>query len=86
MRDHREEFPIGKMAKVLKVSRSGYYRWLQGHLGKRALEKEVLRKEIRILFVKHKGRYGSPRIREDLKEMGYCCSRIRVSKIMKEED
>jgi len=27
--DHREAFKVGRMCKLLNVSRSGYYDWLQ---------------------------------------------------------
>ena len=86
MRDHREEFPIGKMAEVFGVSRSGYYRFLKGFVGKRALERAVLTKNIEDIFEEHKGRYGSPRITDELKDRGYISSQRRVRGIMKEKN
>lgn len=86
MRNHREEFPIDKMTRVFGVSRSGYYRFLKGVVGKRALERAVLAKNIEDIFEEHKGRYGSPRITDELKDRGYVSSQRRVRSIMKEKN
>ena len=86
MRDHRDEFPIGKMAEVFGVSRSGYYRFLKHKLGKRAIERDNLTKDVLQIFKEHKGRYGSPRITDELKDRGCISSQRRVRAIMKEKN
>ncbi len=49
------------------------------------LRKELLRKEIKIIYHKSKGRYGSPRIAKELNMNGIKVSKVFVVKIMREE-
>ena len=63
------------MCKVLKVSRSGYYGWLEHRPGKRAKENAATLEQIKALFSASKGRYGSPRITSDLTAQGVKVSR-----------
>jgi len=86
MKKLRKQFPIEKMSQVFGVTRSGYYRFLLSHKGKRAQEEEHLSKEIERIFYEHKKRYGSPRVFMELKEKGVCCSEKRVAKIMRENN
>lgn len=86
MRDNRNLYSIEKMTAVLDVSRSGYYYWLNNSYGKRKKEDAILKPKIVKIFEKQKGRYGSPRIVEELKDAGIKVSRRRVSKLMKEEN
>ncbi len=71
------------MCKVFKVSKSGYYNWLNRGPSKRWSENEALRVAIHDIFKDSFGSYGAPRIREELLKMGYRASRHRVAKIMK---
>jgi putative transposase len=71
------------MCEVLKVSRSGYYGWLEHRLGKRAQENAVILEQIKASFTASKGRYGSPRITSDLTAQGVKISRPRVARLMK---
>ena len=62
---HREEFRIDRMAKVLKVSQSGYYKWVR-RLAAPITEKELkdlaLTEEIFNLFKLSRGSFGSRKI------------------------
>lgn len=71
------------MCKVLKVSRSSYYRWFSQGPSKRALEHSLFTDLIEKEFEASKQRYGSTRIAAQLKRNNYCISRTRVAKIMK---
>ncbi len=72
MDEHRQEFSVVAMAQVLAVSRSGYYRWRSGSApGPRARARAVLDERVRDRFERHRGRYGAPRITEELRELGY---------------
>lgn len=71
------------MCKILKVSSSGYYYWLKSPLSKREHQQKELQGEIRRIYEKSKGRYGSPRIREELIVEGLRVSRPRVARHMK---
>ncbi|MEM7372430.1 MAG: IS3 family transposase [Bacteroidota bacterium] len=83
IKTHKEEFPIGKMCKVMGVSRSGYYHWLNRGQSKRAKENRSLLAQIRQIHQKSHGRYGSPRITEALRRVGKVASRPRVARLMK---
>jgi putative transposase len=74
------------MCDVLKVSRSAYYRWARQEFPSvRALENKNLSEEITLIFLEHKGRYGSRRIRQALINKGYKVSRKRVCKLMRSQ-
>lgn len=73
------------MCQVLKVSKSGYYKWLTAKPSKRQLENIALAREIRNIHKNSKETYGSPRITEELRDKNYKASRPRVARIMKAE-
>ena len=83
MKRLKTQFPIEKMSQVFGVTRSGYYRFLLSHKGKRAQEEVRLSREIERIFYEHKKRYGSPRIFMELQDKGVCCSEKRVANIMR---
>ena len=76
-------FPIEMMCKVLGVSKSGYYSWLKRKPSKRAIENQKLMEQIRQVYKKSKGTYGSPRITEELKINYVHVSRRRVARLMR---
>ena len=66
--EHKHEFPIVVMCGVLAVSESGFYAWRKRPASRRKREDALLSQEIRQVFDKHQGRYGSPRIHRELRE------------------
>ena len=84
MKKHKEQIAIAKMAKVLGVSRSGYYAWEARKPSRHAEEDNFLAELIKDIFEDHYGRYGSPRIWHELKSMGLRVSRKRVARLMRE--
>jgi putative transposase len=76
-------FPVEKMCKVLRLSRSSYYNWKNRKPSNRDQENEVLEKMIAEIHLKSKGTYGSPRISRELKELGFSASKPRVARLMK---
>lgn len=74
------------MCKVLKVSRSSYYRWFSQGPSKRVQEHSLFTDLIEKEFQDSKQRYGSTRIAEQLKRNNYYISRTRVAKIMRENN
>jgi putative transposase len=72
------------MANVLNVSRSGYYKFLVRGETKQYRENKLLSEKIRDVFQMSRRTYGSPRITDELHDMGYRCSKNRVWRIMKE--
>jgi putative transposase len=68
MKQNRSLFPVKKMACVLDVSTSGYYRWCKQRPSFRTQEEARLDLEIRSIYQANKGRYGSPKITKELRE------------------
>jgi len=80
---HKKAFPVNVMCRVLEVSRTGYYDWLKRPTSKQELSNRKLDTHIQAVFVEHKGRYGSPRITDELIDRGIPCSKNRVVARMK---
>jgi transposase InsO family protein len=74
------------MARLLEVSRSGYYRWQRGQRREAPLASQQRRAELDVKIPdfhrKSKGTYGTKRIRNDLVEVGDRVSRTTVTKRM----
>ena len=60
--NHRDEFPVTRMCKVLKVSRSGYYAWSTRPVSAREMANQKLYELIKAVYDAYDGVYGSPRI------------------------
>jgi len=71
------------MCRVLRVSRSGYYRWLKRKPSRRKLDNQRLDTEIREIYDGSKGRYGSPKITQELRDRGRRVGKNRVAKRMR---
>ena len=81
---YKAQHRIATMARILGVSRSGYYAWKTRPLSCRAQADEVLKKEIRSVHACHHGRYGAPRIHGELQRQGWKVSSKRVARLMRE--
>ena len=81
--DHQHEHPIAIMCRVLRVARSGFYKWLHQPLSDRAIENQRLLGLIRASYAASGGVYGSPRVFLDLREVGETCGKHRVARLMK---
>ena len=58
------------MCKVLKVSRSGYYSWLNRKPSARQADRQSILQLIREIHKESKGHYGSPKITRELHKIG----------------
>ena len=56
-------YPIDKLCKKLRISRSGYYKWLNRKRSKRQIINEDLSDKIMRMYTKHNGTLGSRRMR-----------------------
>jgi putative transposase len=73
------------MCQVLKVSTSGYYKWMKKTPSKRELNNLLIVKEIHQVYKASKKTYGSPRITKELKMQGIKASQPLVAKLMRRE-
>ena len=80
---HRDQYPVRLMCKVLEVSHSGYYAWRTRPISKREMANQKLIKEIKTVFEASGKTYGSPRIYQKLKSRGFTCSENRVARLMR---
>lgn len=85
MKEHRRLFSIERMSRVLNVSRSGYYRFIQAMPSLRAKENKRLVDNIKRVHAQSRQTYGSPRVHAQLREQGENCSRKRVARLMKQQ-
>jgi putative transposase len=76
--------PYAVACRALGVSQSWFYKWCHGDTSVRRARRRRLAGEIRRLFARHRGRYGSPRITADLVEAGWKVSPNTVAALMRE--
>ena len=84
--DHRDEFPVKAMCKVLQVSRSGFYKSLHAKPSERALRSQRIREQVKLLHAESHGTYGSYKISKAMNENDELESACRktVAKAMQE--
>ena len=82
--DHTEKFKVQRMAELLEVSKSGYYRQLKRIPSKRSQENSFLLAKVQEVFEQGRKCYGSPRVTASLRQKGYVVGQNRVARIMKE--
>jgi transposase InsO family protein len=85
MKKYKKEYSVAKMAKILGVSRSGFYAWEGRKPSLNEAEDMELAEIIQQIFKEHYSRYGSPRVWEELKSKGLRVSRKRVERLMSEQ-
>ena len=83
MNEHRHEFAITLMCRVLKVARAGFYHWLHEPESERAKEDRRLLELIRQSYAASHGVYGARRVFGDLREVGETCGLHRVERVMR---
>jgi len=84
MQQYHGQYSVTKMAKDLGVSRSGYYAWLMRKPSRHEVEDRELLSLIVKIFEENEGRYGSPRIWQELvEELHWRISRKRVERLMR---
>ena len=77
-------FPIALMARVLSVSKAGYYAWVGRPPSARAAADAALLKRIRTVHGSSRGTYGAPRVHAELRSAGERHSRKRIARLMRE--
>jgi len=80
----RNRHNLIRLCRLMRVSRSGYYRWLNDPLGKRGRQDQKLRPKILRVFTESKRIYGSPRVTAKLQQVGIGVGENRVARLMRE--
>jgi len=71
------------LCRVLQVARSGFYAWCRRRESGRQRQNAWLLTHIRACYRASHGRYGSPRIHQDLRAHGIRIGRHRVARLMR---
>lgn len=80
---HRAEYAVTLMCRVLVVSRAGFSAWLQRAPSPRAHAAARLRIGIRRIHAESRRSYGSPRIHRELRAQGQRHGRQRIARLMR---
>lgn len=82
IRKESKNYNVKLLCKLLGVSRSGYYEFTKRLPSKSSLKHEWLTDEIKRVFYQYKGRYGSPRIAQQLYDEGMETNKRVVAMLM----
>jgi len=83
---NRDVWPVRMQCRVLSVSASGFYAWLNRRPSQRAVANQNLLQDIRRIHWDSHKRYGSPRVCATLRAEGRRVSRRRVANLMRLND
>ena len=83
IQEHRNEFRVSTMCRVLGASKGGFYMWLKRPPSQRARRDQELRLKIVALHADSRKTYGSPRVHAALRKSGERCGRKRIARLMR---
>jgi putative transposase len=81
IRTHRERFSVARMCQVLRVSRAGFYEWLQRRPSARAQGDLQLLEHIRRVHAVNRQAYGAIKTWHELRRQGIDCGKHRVARL-----
>lgn len=81
MRDLRLQYPVPCLSRMLGVSSSGFYAWLERPLSEHAKEEMRLESEIRAAHRRTRQTYGAERLQHELLEHGIQVGICRIRRI-----
>ena len=81
IQNHRQPFNLKALCRLLEVSRSSYYEWLQHQqrLPQRQQRQTAFDQAVAQLFANSKGCNGARRLQRQLRVSGYTCNRKTVA-------
>ena len=77
--------PYAVACRALGVSQSWFYKWRHGDTSVRRARRQGLTALVVALFRRHRGTYGSPRITDELRAMGWKVSVNTIAQVMAEQ-
>jgi putative transposase len=83
MSANQARFPVAAMARVLGVSKAGYYAWARRPPSAHAGADAALLERVRTIHATSRETYGSPRIHAELREAGERHGRKRIARLMR---
>jgi putative transposase len=77
-------FPVAAMARVLGVSKAGFYAWLHRPPSAHAEADAALLKRIKTVHASSRQTYGAPRVHAELRNHGQAHGRKRIARLMRD--
>jgi putative transposase len=84
--DQRRFHALSALCRVLRVSRSGYYSWLQRKPGTRARAEQELLQQIQRIHREHRGHSGALKTWRVLQLQGIACAKHQVARLRQLHD
>jgi len=81
MREMRLHYPLQLIQRIMKVSASGFYDWLDRPLSERALEEMRLEVEIKAAHKRTRQTYGAERLQHEMAEHGVRVGICRLKRL-----
>ena len=78
-------YPRALMCRALGLSRSGHHAFRTRGPSQRALDNQRLDVLVAAIFAELQGRYGAPRVEQELRHRGVCTSRKRVAESLRRQ-
>ena len=82
---YRREFRLRSLCRVLGVSASGYYAWVNRPAPRQAERNDALLVRIRAAYAASRRTYGAPRVHHELRAQGVLGGRHRIARLMRRE-
>ena len=84
MSTNQARFPVATMARVLGVSKAGFYAWLHRAPSAHAVADAALLQRVRTVHASSRQTYGAPRVHAKLRAHGAARSRKRIARLMRD--
>jgi putative transposase len=82
MQQPHTEFTVRRMCRLLEVSRSGYYEWLQRPPSAPTAAAQQVEAKVQQYFAQGRGTYGTRRLKHLLAQEGLQVSRRRIGRVL----
>lgn len=79
----KAEHTLSQLCAAFEVKRSGYHAWVKAGASARERADALLLPKIRAVHQRHQGRYGAPRIQDELADQGARHGGKRIARLMK---
>jgi len=83
VQEHRGDWPVDVVCRVLAVSRSGFYAWSRRAVSGRDKRQAELVEKIRAVHEQSRRSYGSPRVTAELRDRGVSVCENTVARLMR---
>lgn len=84
MHTQKAFYSVYLMARVLEVSRAGYYKWTSRSISNRQKRRKIVSAAVLETYHLFKKRYGAPRITRELNDLGIKCSVNHIALLLQE--